>query len=173
MAELAGVCTSGVCTCGVDFSVGTGDVAGIGIPGVWTCGVVLCGDADGVAELAGNCSAGVCTCGVALSWDVELVAEGFVAGRRRLTMDFRREVVLRFTLAFAFVFGLLIPGMVWPSCWNAISAACPGRNRMAVRTNKNSFLRSEDLLLTMIVFLVRRADASPGSPKERPHSVNA
>jgi hypothetical protein len=116
---------------------GDGELVGICIPGMW-----MCGDAPGLAEGSGVLSifsgaaagfgdgelAGICIPGM-------LFMSCFFAGSVlfRTTVLFLLDVLRRFT--FAFGLGLLMPGMLWPSCCENVVGAVA--NEVKIKLTKN------------------------------------
>lgn len=152
LGDVAGVAILGVCVCGAvasDEVESVGDAAGIGIPGVCLCGSVVSDEAKGVGDAAGICIPGVCLWGAIVSAEVEgvgntagicfagmLRTSRFLAGCSFLTTAlFLRVACFRFT--FALGFGLLMPGMVWPSCCD--NATCPAESETNINTNKHRY----------------------------------
>jgi hypothetical protein len=127
-----------------------GEVVGICIPGVWVCGDALglaegmgifisifSGDAGGFGdgELVGICIPGMFMscffCGCVLF---------------RTKVLFLLDALRRFTFTFAFAFafgldfglGLLMPGILWPSCCE--KAVGPVANEIKIQLTKNRCL---------------------------------
>jgi hypothetical protein len=121
-----------------------GGVVGIFIPGVWVCGDALglaeglgifmsifSGDTGGFgdAELVGICISGILL--------MSCLFGGCVLFRTKFL--FLLDALRRFTFAFGFDFdvGLLMPGMVWPSCCE--NAVGPVANEIKIQLTKNRY----------------------------------
>ncbi len=141
MASCAGSCAGLAvgegCESGACVSVFSGEPEGAGvIPGVGIC-MSCCPDGTwgtpvGAGDAVGDgiTMPGVCLWPAGIGVPVDL-AFGFCADAFRLTFrfDFRLGVV------FGFGFGLLIPGIWWPSCW---------ANRLWVEESENDRINAAD-----------------------------
>ena len=122
-----------------------GLVAGICIPGVWVCGDAL-GLAEGmgifISIFSGDSGGfgdgelvGICIPGMLL---MSCLFGGCVLFRTKVL--FLLDALRRFTFAFGFDFGLglLMPGMLWPSCCeNAVGSVA---NEIKIQLTKNRYL---------------------------------
>jgi hypothetical protein len=122
---------------GIDGVVG---FEGICIPGVCMCGSIFSGEADGVAGVDGVVGFdGVSIPGMVIPG---MLMSCFLTERfRRVIGLLRRELVFR----FSFGFGLLMPGMLWPSCCANAIGVIPSEINIAATRNK--YLEREIVLL--------------------------
>jgi hypothetical protein len=136
LAARIGMFRCGSISVGDACGFGGGELAGVCMPGMFMCGSIFSAGACGlgVAELAGICIPGMllmsCVLGACSLFRTSVL--GLRDAPRRFTFAFG------FDFGFDFALGLLMPGMLWPSCCE--NATGPLANEIKIKLTKNKYL---------------------------------